>query len=402
MSRKLSSPGSLSEKVMIISGEASGDLHGANLVKAIRAQKSNVTFCGMGGTALAETGVELLYDAAKLSVVGLFEVFSHLKDIRKARNLLIARMRQDKPAVLILIDFPDFNLSLAKKARSLGIPVFYYISPQVWAWRSGRVRKIAKLVNKMAVILPFEKEFYRQRGMEVEFVGHPLLDHVKTTIPPESFRQQRGIDERSRVIGILPGSRKKEVQSILPVFLETAKNMTLNSQEKVVFFLALAPSLTREDLHCDELFADLPNVQIIKGDRYDLMAACDVVMAASGTVTLELAILNIPMVVAYKISPLTYFLGRKLIKVQYASLVNLVADEEIVEELLQEDCTADNLEVALKKIWPGSQKHNEMKERLQDVCEMLGGPGASRRTARLIIDLLERKEVLAFQDTLHS
>jgi lipid-A-disaccharide synthase len=381
-----------SQSIMIVAGEASGDLHGANLVKAIKARTDQFAFFGMGGTALKKAGVELIYDAAKLSVVGLFEVFSHLKDIRRARNMLIHRMQQERPRVLILIDFPDFNLSLAKKARSLNLPVFYYISPQVWAWRSGRVRTIAKLVDKMAVILPFEKAFYQEHGMEVDFVGHPLLDHVKCSTPAQLFRKQHGIADTSKVIGILPGSRMKEIQKILPVFLETAKNITSHRSEDIIFLLALAPSLKKEDLHCAELFAELPNIRIIDEDRYDLMAACDIVMAASGTVTLELAILHIPMVVAYKISPITYFVGRRLIKVQHASLVNLVVQEEIVEEYLQKDCTPHNLEAALIRIWPGSEKHTAMKNKLREVGEILGNSGASGRTAQLVLELINNKD----------
>ncbi len=374
-------------KIMIVAGEASGDLHGANLVREIKYINPNTTFCGMGGSSLTEQGVEIMYDAAKLAVVGLVEVFGHLSDIKKARSLLIKRMQEGNIDLLILIDFPDFNLSLAKKAKSYGIPVFYYISPQVWAWRSGRVKKISALVDGMAVILPFEKDFYKQRGMDVNFVGHPLLDQVETTCTPLEFRESHNIPVNKTLIGILPGSRKKEVAAMLPKFLETAEIIAKDNKD-VLFLLPLAPSIKIEDLNCKELSNKNIPIKIIHENRYDLMASCDLVMAASGTVTLELAILKTPMVVAYKISPLTYFLGRRLIKVKYASLVNLVADEEIVQEFIQDDFNADNLRDGLQNIWPGTEKNRQMKVKLHEVCNRIGPPGASRRTAELALQLV--------------
>lgn len=373
-----------------MAGEASGDLHAANLVKEIKSLDANVRFLGMGGKSLAKEGVELLYDAAKLSVVGLAEVFSHLKDIRKARTLLISALKDWQPDLLILIDFPDFNLSLARKAKKLSIPVFYYISPQVWAWRSGRIKTIAKLVDKMVVILPFEKQFYKLHHMEVDFFGHPLVDHVKTRVSAEAFRQQHGIKKEQTLIGILPGSRKKEISSILPLFLQAAREIYKRHPE-ATFVIPMAPSLSIEEFKCPELERhDLP-IEIIPDDRYSLMAACDLVMAASGTVTLELAILNVPMIVAYQISSLTYFLGRKLIKVKYASLVNLVADKEVVEELIQKDFTLGKIKKAIERIWPGTKIHTEMKKQLQNVSDMLGKPGASRRTAEQVMQLIKDK-----------
>jgi len=362
-------------------------MHGANLVKELKELVPDLRFCGMGSQALAGQGVKLLYDSARLAVVGLAEVIGHLRDIKKAHQTLLDEMRDNRPDLLILIDFPDFNFSLAKKAKAAGIPILYYISPQVWAWRSGRVKTIAALVDRIAVILPFEKDFYQQRGVEVDFVGHPLMDTVQTSMKAPEFREKHKLPKRARLIGILPGSRTKEVRAILPVFLEAAA-MLQAGHDDLVFLLPLAPSLDRADLECPELHYANIDLRIIEGERYELMANCDLVMAASGTVTLELAILGTPMVVAYRISALTYLLGRSLIKVAYASLVNLVADRQVVTELLQKKCTATKIRAALEDIWPGSSNHQQMIKDLAQVASLLGEAGASKRTAQIALKII--------------
>jgi len=372
---------------MLITGEASGDMHGANLVKAMRELAPGLQVCGMGGPQLVAEGMEVLYDAARLAVVGLAEVFSHLSDIRAALAILGERLEKERPDLLVLIDLPDFNLMMAKKAKRLGVPVFYYISPQVWAWRSGRVNKIRRLVDGLAVILPFEQEFYRQRGMAVDFVGHPLLDTVKASNSRQELFARLGITQGNRpVLGILPGSRISEVHAMLPIFLEAARL----AAAKVGPLLCLLPVATTLK---DELLAEYLRAQsgleihAIREGRYDLMAACDAVMAASGTVTLELAILNVPMVVAYRVSPITYFLGRRLIKVKYAALVNLVADQEVVPELMQRMATPENICRAILPILSSPSAAWRMKEDLSRVVKLLGAPGASRRAADIALQL---------------
>ncbi len=251
------------------------------------------------------------------------------------------------------------------------------------------MRTIARLVDRLAVILPFEREFYISRGVrQVEFVGHPLVDSVRMEFPPDEFRRRHGIAPEAIVIGILPGSRKREISSILPDFIKTAR--LLKQQKANLFFLLpLAPTLTTEDLGLtDKLLGEL-NIKVISDHRYDLMAACDLVMTASGTVTLELAILKVPMVVTYRFAPLTYLLGRLLVKVKYASLVNLVADREVVPELIQQDFTPNNLALALLAIWPGTERHQALLLGLHEVISRLGAPGASHKTARLALDLIK-------------
>jgi len=375
-----------SPRIMIVAGEASGDMHGARLIAALKAQAPGAQICGIGGPELTRQGVEILYDASRLAVVGIVEVLSHFRFIREAMRALEKRLREQPPDLLILIDYPDFNLILAKKAKRLGIPVFYYISPQVWAWRSGRVKTIKKLVDRMAVILPFEQEFYRKLGMRVDFVGHPLMDAVQPTRSREDFLQSLGIDPESTVIGILPGSRKREIAGMLPVFLAAAKRMR-EQLVKPVFVLPLAPTLNEEDLLANGLGEAGVEVRVVRENRYDLMGACNAVMAASGTVSLELAILDVPMVISYRVSPLTYFLGRRLIKVQYASLVNLVAGREVVPELLQDEAVPEKIADATLRLIKNQAERTRMRAGLAEVRERLGGPGASERSARLALDL---------------
>ncbi len=376
---------------MIVAGEASGDLHGANLVKAMRRHEPDLVFYGMGGVELAAAGVDILCDARKLAVVGFVEVFAHLPDIIAAQRVLKKRMKDDRPRLLILIDFPDFNLRLARKAKKLGIPIFYYISPQVWAWRSSRVKTIGKLVDRIGVILPFEEEFYRERGVEARYVGHPLLDSVKVEMSRDTFCERFEIDPDHKIVGLLPGSRKKEISALLPTFLEAAKRMQQKYQKHVVFLISLASTITEEDLQENGLeeYRRFVDIRIIRQNRYDMMAACDAVVAASGTVTLELAILNIPMVVVYKVSPQTYYLGRLLVKIQYFSLVNLIADAPVVPELLQDQGNPGSIEVELAFLLFDDYTRRKMQEGLALVRERLGGAGASEKAAGLALEIMK-------------
>lgn len=375
---------------MIVTGEASGDLHGANLVRALQSKNPELQFCGMGGAELAALGVEILYDAAKVSVVGVFEVFSHLKDIWLAQCVLRRRLTQDPPDLLILIDLPDFNLLLAKKAKKLGIPVFYYISPQLWAWRSGRVKTMKARVDRIGVILPFEEEFFRKRGVEAQYVGHPLLDTVKTSVTREQFCLAQNISPDTKCVGILPGSRKREVSTLLPIFLGAAQIVKNSSSEKIVFLIPQASTIAIEDLQEAGLSTFGKNIdfRIIDENRYNMMNACDAVVAASGTVTLELAILEVPMIVAYRLAPLTYRLGRLLIKLDFFSLVNLIAGYKAVPELLQDEVTPKHIAEELLAILTNPEKKQKMKQSLKEVRDKLGESGASKKAAAVALEML--------------
>lgn len=382
-------------QIMIVAGEASGDMHGARLVKAMRELRPGLLFSGIGGKELTAAGVHMLYDASKLAVVGLTEVISHLGDILAARKALIEQMRTVKPALLILIDYPDFNLLLAARAKKLGIPVFYYISPQVWAWRSGRVKKIGRLTQRVGVILPFEKDFYAARGVEVDFVGHPLVDTVKTCLNKEEFLKSHniGLKPDTRIIGILPGSRSKEIRSLLPDFLAAAHLLAREKPDNYIFLLPRASTVSRQLLAENGLadYQDKLRIHTTSDNRYDLMAACDAVVAASGTVTLELAILGIPAVTTYRVSPRTYRLGKLLVRhIQYFSLVNLIADREIIPELLQDEVTPENIAGHLQTMLNDSAYRKNVQQGLAEVTEKLGAPGCSKRAAEIAIECMTR------------
>ncbi len=381
--------------IMIVCGEASGDIHGAALVQAMQAARTNLFFSGMGGSELADAGVELLFDAARISVVGITEVISHLGDIFAARKILIQQMKKNPPALLILIDFPDFNLWLAAKARKLGIRIFYYISPQIWAWRKGRAKKIDKIAERIGVILPFEKDFYRQYGIEVDFVGHPLMDTVKQTMSRQEFRQLHEIPTDNLVIGLLPGSRKKEIHNLLPDFLAAAE---LIHQEQVkkkracTFLLPLASTVSLALLKENglEKYQNKLDLRVLKENRFDLMNSCDAVVAASGTVTLELSILSIPTVVAYRVSPHTYRLGRLLVhNIEFFSLVNLIGGRHIIPELLQNEVTPKQIATEIFNLIPGGNKRDAVILGLDEVHRKLGHPGTSKRAAKIAFEIID-------------
>ncbi len=382
----------MNNKVMISAGEASGDLHGARLVSAMLDKRPELTFSGMGGKELAAAGVDLLFDAKKIAVVGIVEVFSHLPDILAARKILRTTLRDQRPALLILIDFPDFNFILARCAKKLGIPVFYYISPQVWAWRSGRVKTMKKLVDSIGVILPFEEQFFRSRGVAAEYVGHPLLDSVRSVCRREEFCINHEIDSKSLLVGLMPGSRIKEVATLLPILLQTAVKMQQKHDRKMVFLLPIASTLSVTEIRANGLdeFGNELDIRLITEDRYDMMAACDAALVVSGTVTLELALLDTPMVVFYKVSPTTYRIGQWLVDkdLQYFSLVNLIADAPVVRELVQEEVNPDHLSEELSLILFNPVKREAMLRGLALVRERMGLPGASEKAAQLALSLL--------------
>lgn len=381
------------KEVMIVSGEASGDIHGANLVKAMLAQDPNLVFSGMGGKQLAEAGINILFEAQKVSVVGIVEIFSHLPDILSAQRTLRKFLKKNRPSLLIIIDFPDFNLMLASVAKKLGIPVFYYITPQVWAWRSGRVKKIQKLTDELGVILPFEESFFKERGVSAKYVGHPLLDSVKPTYGRKTFFKNESLSEGTVLVGLIPGSRDKEVSSLFPIFLDAARDLYQPTDKNVVFMVPQASTISKEQLDTAGLQAfvdDGYQVKLITKEHHEAMSSCDVVVAASGTVTLELALLDVPMVVVYKTSPKTYFFGKLLVKIEYFSLVNLIADNPFILELLQDEVTPENISKELSSILTDPDRNRAIREGLAGVRGKLGSPGASKRAADLALGIINR------------
>ncbi len=378
---------SASDSVMIVAGEASGDLHGAGLVKAMLEKRPGLHFFGMGGWELKRAGVEVVCDADKLAVMGLTEIFSVLKDILTTLRILKKEMRARKPRLLVLIDFADFNIRLAREAERCGIPVFYYITPKVWVWRKRRVKQLARYVDTAGVILPFEEEYLCKNGVNAEYVGNPVLDAVHVNMERSEFCRKYNIDFGKTLVGILPGSRRKEISSLLPVFLEAARRMQLKYSKEIAFLIPLASTLSMADLQKNGLqdYQNELDIHVLSGDRYETMAACDAVVAASGTVTLELAVLDIPMVVAYKVDPVTYFVARFLINIPFFSLVNIIAHKSVVTELLQDQVTSAAVEIELARILFDENVRKYMKKDFQDIRHALGGPGASLKAAELAL-----------------
>ncbi len=384
------------KNIFIIAGEASGDMHAAHLVQALRARDSNLTFSGVGGPLMRQAGVELYEDLTKIAVVGFVEILKHFGEFRRIFHVILAKVKKTQTAAVILIDYPGFNLRLAKELKKLNVKVIYYISPQVWAWKENRVETIKKYVDKMLVLFEFEKKFYAQRGLAVEFVGHPFIDTIKIKKTKQEFLQSDWFSDQKVTIGILPGSRHKEIENLLPPMIEAARILNREFSGKVQFLLLQAPTIPREwlqkYLNNDFLVStdDAPlRLIIVDNQTYDGINASDVCMVASGTATLETAILNKPMVVVYKTSPLTYWLARRLIKIPYIAMANVVAGKKIIPECIQQEATGERIAQELKNIFTDEMLMTKIKSELKKVKESLGGPGAIGRAAKCILEFLD-------------
>jgi lipid-A-disaccharide synthase len=378
-----------SKKVMMVTGEASGDLHGAHLMEAVQRIDPGIQFFGMGGEALKRAGMNLLYHNQSLSVVGITEVLLKLRSIQKTLLGLKQFLERERPDLLILIDFPDFNLRLAKFAHEHGVPVLYYISPQVWAWRPGRVRLIARWVKKMVVFFPFEVPIYRAAGVDVECVGHPLLDVVKPALSKEETAKQLGLDPAKPIFGLLPGSRSQELERLLPVLLDTA-HLLHQEVPDLQFVIPLAPGLTKTSVSRWMNNAWVP-VKLAEGQTYDAMNLSDLLIMASGTATLEAALLEKPMVIIYKVSSLSYWIGRALVRVKHIGLVNLVAGKGIAPELIQKDASPERIAREALRIFNDADLRQGMTEAMTHVRRNLGEPGAVQRAAHIVTSMLENE-----------
>jgi lipid-A-disaccharide synthase len=376
-----------SKTVMIIAGEASGDMHGASLVQEMLKIDPNLNFFGIGGNRMAESGVKLLANVAETAVVGLTEVVSKLFGFIKIIRSLTKSLDNLKPVLVILIDYPDFNLNIvARAAKKRNIKIFYYISPQVWAWRQGRINQIKKLVNTMAVILPFEVDLYASRGFRVHYVGHPLLDLVKQNYSKTESRQKFNLAGAKTTIGLLPGSRISEVEKLLPEMLRAAASLEKQIPD-IQFVLPLADTL--EEKIINEIISGLDiKINVIRGSTYDVISCADLAIVASGTATLETALLGIPMIIVYKISPLSYFIGKLVISVQNIGLVNIIAGKTIVPELIQGEATGERIAQEALAILTNDEKKQQIINELNAIRAKLGNPGAAIRAAKLACDML--------------
>jgi lipid-A-disaccharide synthase len=378
------------KKILIMSGEASGDLHGANLAREIRKQDPSIALYGVGSKQMKAAGVQLLADASEISVVGITAVLTHIRAIYRVYKRLKEFLRQERPDLLILIDFPDFNIMLGKAARKLGIPVLYYISPQVWVWRKGRIKTIARLVKAIIVIFPFEVPLYKQAGVDVRFVGHPLIDVVGSDLTTAEARSALGLNSARRTIALLPGSRKSEIAYLLPDMLAAAK-IILARFPDVQFVLPLAPTLERDSIDSFIKQGSVP-VQVVEGRAYDVLRSADAAIVTSGTATLETGIMTVPMVIVYRVSALNYFIFTKLVRgVESVGLVNIVAGRRIAPELIQNDCTPENIAQAIGILLNDPRHAQQKRAELITMRSRLGDAGASARAASVVLELLATK-----------
>jgi lipid-A-disaccharide synthase len=370
-------------KVMIIAGEASGDMHGARLVRAMQALSPGLEFFGVGGSVLRQAGVRIRVDNSQIAVVGISEALAKLRILLKALKVAKEDLKGIRPDLLIIIDFPDFNLRVATVAKKLGIPVMYYIGPQIWAWRTGRVKKIKKVIDHMVVIFPFEAALYKKRHVPVTFVGHPLLDGMMSTRPGQTKGDLRG---NSMLIGLLPGSRNEEIRRLLPTMVQVA-DMLCDHIPGVRFAIPVASSVDRALV---EAIAEGGRTRfVILSDRLrDILDEATLVITASGTVTLEAAIAGTPMIIVYKVSNLSYWLAKLLVRVEYIGLANLVAGKMVVPELIQHQASAEKIAHQALQLLGDEKRLAEMRRELSRIAQSLGAPGASERAAQVAMNLL--------------
>ena len=369
-------------RILIVAGEASGDRYGARLMKAVRDLRPGVRFTGVGGRHMRAAGLDTLMDAERIAVLGFFEILTTLPVLRKTFNRCVQEL-STRPDLVLLIDYPGFNLRLARKAKELEIPVVYFVSPQVWAWKPGRVKEIARTVSRMLVIFPFEVEFYRKLGVEVTFVGHPLVEILRTEGPRlsrEDGARKLGLDAARRIVGLLPGSRMKEARRNLPPILGAARLLSLRFPG-LQFLMPVATTLTKQKMTA---MVDLPGVVLTDSDFYEAVSLCDAAIVSSGTATVETGLLGVPMVIVYRLHPLTYQVARHMTSLECFGMVNLVAGRRIVPELIQADCTPEKIAGETARLLTDRVLHERTRRDLRAMKTQLGGEGAFTRSAEII------------------
>lgn len=370
---------------MIVVGEASGDLHGAHLVKSLYQRDPTLEIFAVAGEGLKREGVKVLFDVGRLTGMGLTELAGSIRSLWQAYQRLQGFLWEGRPNLLILIDFPEFNLRLARRGKKLRIPVLYYISPQIWAWRQYRIRKISRWVDRMVVVFPFEIPLYEKERLPVSFVGHPLLDIVRATQDREETLRQYGLATSRQTVALLPGSRKREVAYHLPPMLEAARRL---SREMDVQFLLARASTVERSLFEAILDQNAVEVPIAEGNTYNVLHACDLAWTASGTATLETALMLRPMIIVYRLAWLTYGLARLLVRVNHIGIVNIIAGETVVPELIQGEVTAERIVQESLRILKDPELRKRVVKKLAEVKEKLGSPGAAERVAEIALSMM--------------
>lgn len=372
---------------MILAGEPSGDLHGARLAKALRERDQEIRLSGMGGPQMQDAGVNLVFDPTKLSTIGFVEAIKNIQVLRRIMLKLADTIRKQRPDAVVFIDYPGFNMRLARMVKAENIPMVYYFSPSAWAWGKSRAEKVAHTITKVASVFPFEAEVYQQAGADVTFVGHPLLDIVKPSMPPDEIRASLHIPADQPVVGLLPGSRRQEIETLLPDMLNSAK--LVQEQIPGVRFLLPRASSIDPELIQKHLEAAGVEVQVVEGRAYDIMSISQAVIAASGTVTLEAAVLGVPMVIIYKVAASTYFLAKMLIKIPNVGLPNIVLGKMAMPEYLQGDVKPELIAKDIVRILSDNDYAVSLRAELAEVVKRLGKPGAVGRTADLVLSVAE-------------
>ena len=393
-------------RIMIVAGEASGDLHGGKLAEALLRLNPGAKLFGIGGTRMRAAGVDIRTDISELAVMGVVEVLLHYTRLRRVLRRAQEMLRSERPDLLITVDYPGFNLRLAGSARKMGIRVLHYISPQVWAWREHRVKSIARRVDMMAVLFPFEVPFYEKHGVPVRFVGHPLLDSVHPTMQRAVAQRYFGLDPARPVVGLLPGSRRAELRRLMPLLLESATLLQKRFPD-LQLLLPLASSLNMADLApwldpeteepsqpfsrpCSAVHHKSLRVQVVEQQGYDAMHSCDAVITASGTATLELALLGVPMVIVYRVSSLTYAIARRMIRIPDVGLVNIIAGETVVPELIQHQARANKVASATARFLEEPDLARATRRRLATIRQKLGRSGGAENVAQLALEVLDK------------
>lgn len=369
-------------KIMMSAGEASGDMHAAAVAAELKRIMPDADLFGMGGADMRKSGVRIIYDIENLGIIGVVEVIRHIPFFFRLRAFLKKAMVEEKPDVLVCVDYPGFNMKLAHVAKELGIPVIYYIAPTIWAWNKGRAKNIVRDVEQVASIFPFEAEAYRKAGARVTFVGHPLADTVKPSMSfEEAMDYFHGNPDKKRIL-LMPGSRKNEVAGLLPVMIQAAEKLA--EKEECQFFIPRASTISKEML-LSIIGKTSLSIEITEGHQYDLMQICTACVASSGTATLETALMELPTVLVYKLAPFTWFLANLLVHVKYAGLPNLLLGREVTPELLQDRARAENI-VSILLPWLQDEKARQKNiEEIREVRKALGSGGAVHRVAELII-----------------
>jgi lipid-A-disaccharide synthase len=372
----------MNNKVMIVAGEASGDLHGSGLVREMLKMQPGLEIFGVGGDRMKNQGVRLLYHINEMSVLGFWDVMKRFAFFRGVYRNLVSAMDESQPDLLILIDYPGMNLKLARAAKEQGIKVFYYIAPQVWAWGANRIQKMVRLVDKMAVIIPFEEKMFQQAGIDAKFVGHPLLETVNSKIGRDEFFQKHGLNLDQKVVGLLPGSRILEVKRLLPEMLQTVRQLQ-KSHPEIQTIISKADSVALNIYQ--EILQNNNQVKLVDNSTYEIMKHSDLLIVASGTATLESALFNTPLIVVYKVDPISYLIGKQLVKIDTIGLVNVIAERKIVPEFIQHQFRKDRILPEIEKLLFDKNQRAVIINNLKKIKKKLGVPGASSRSAELAL-----------------